>query len=172
MKKFFLLKNVSITKIALLPVAMAALVALAAGPSVAAVTTNVTVPDNGSFINPCNGDLMTFTGFLHTVASTTFDASGFSTHLSVNEEQVKDTDTVTGIVCSDTTGVAGNTHNIVLGGPPILLPFELTVTFTATTNCPGQVGSFLFKELIHLTVNPDGTVTVLFSNAPGTLECK
>jgi hypothetical protein len=158
-----------------LPVAIATLAAQVARPSVAAVITNSTVPQSGSFTNPCNGDPMTFEGFLHTVATTTFDASGgFQTHISVNEEQTKDTDTLTGVVCSDTLGSATNTHNIVFGGPFVgLLPVVVSFDLTTTTNCPGSVGSFKISVLLHVTVNANGTLTV-FNNPFGipTLVCK
>src|ERR1700730_16311228 len=99
-------------KIALLSVALAGFVALTARPSAAAITTNSTTPFSGSFTNACNGHLMDFTFLGHLVASTTFDASsGFQTKVHFNEEQGRDVDTVTGVVCTDMASISEQGHN-------------------------------------------------------------
>jgi|HubBroStandDraft_2_1064218.scaffolds.fasta_scaffold387886_1 hypothetical protein len=105
------MKLTSLIRIATLSVAIAALVVLAAQPSDAGITTNTTTPFSNPFINPCNGHPMISAGLVHVVASTTFDCAGFQTKFHFNEEQARDTDTVTGEICTD-TGTRTNTDSI------------------------------------------------------------
>jgi hypothetical protein len=170
------MKPNSITKIALLSVAMAALVALAARPSAAAITTDSTTPFNTTFINPCNGHLLISAGLDHIVASTTFDGAGFQTRFHLNEEQARDTDTVTGAVCTDTGNL--NEHGLnydVISGIAGGLPIVVGVNFTGLVSCAGS-GGVIFSLLVHVTVNPNGIVTVDRNNSPGpgevNVKCK
>ncbi len=172
-------KSTSITKIALLSVAMAAaLVVLAALPSTAAVTTNETIPYNNPFVNPCNGYEMLSTGSLHVLASTTFDGNGFQTHIQLNEEDQKDTytgadDPLAGVQCADTTAESETFHNFdISSGTVTDLPAVVTVTANVSVSCPDSAGSFKGSVLVHATVNPNGIVTASFSNyPPGEITC-
>ncbi len=167
------MKPNSSTRIALLSAAMAALVALAARPAAAAITTNTTTPFSNPFINPCNGHLMISAGLVHVVASTTFDGAGFQTRFHLNEEQARDTDTITGAVCADTANLDEHGLNYdVISGTVGGLPIVVGVSFTGLVSCPGSAGSTIFRVLVHVTVNPNGTVTVLRDNSPGDLTCK
>ena len=160
-------KSTSIAKIALLSVAIAAaLVVLAARPSTAAVTTNVTYPVTGTLYNPCNGHLLSLNQTFHLLASTTFDASGFQTGIHVNEENSRDTDLTTGFQCTDTGTVeaSGLNYDVSTGGSNGLLPVVVAATLLGTTNCPGSEGNALFKIGVHVTINPDGTTTANFDN--------
>jgi hypothetical protein len=161
------LRTASITKIALLSVALTAFVALTARPSTAAVTTNSFTPFSMTVVNPCNGDTVVSTGVLHVVASTTFDGAGFQTTFNTNEQRTKDTDITTGDVCTDHSNFNNHGLNVdVVSGAIGELPQVLTVTFTGNVNCPGQAGSFSFKIRSHTTINPNGIVTVSFTNFP------
>src|SRR5215469_16330636 len=155
-----------------LSAAIAMLAALVAQPSMAAVVTNSTTPMNSSFINPCNGHPTIFAGLLHVVASTTFDGSGFQTKLHLNEEQGRDTDQVTGVVCTDTGVFNWQGHNFdVFSGTVGGLPLEITATNTGLESCPGSMGNFRLHAIAHVTVNPNGIVTVNFDGFPATAEC-
>jgi hypothetical protein len=167
------MKHASTTKIALLSVAMASVLALGAQPLAAAVLTNSTTPFSLPFINPCNGHPTIDAGLLHTVASTTFNGAGFQTKLHTNEEQARDTDQITGEVCVDTGTFNFQGHNYdVFSGTVGGLPLEVTGTFTGLESCPGSMGSFLLHAVVHVTVNPNGIVTVNFDSFPPTAECK
>jgi hypothetical protein len=156
---------------AALAAAMAISTALVTQLSLAAVVTNSTTPMNSSFINPCNGHPTTFAGLLHVVASTTFDGSGFQTKLHLNEEQGRDTDQVTGVVCADTGVFNWQGHNYdVFSGTVGGLPLEITATNTGLESCPGSMGSFRLHAVAHVTVNPNGIVTVNFDSFPATAE--
>ena len=160
-------------QIALLSVAMVALVALSARPSSAAITTNSTTPFSVTFVNPCNGHLMTDVGLGHLVTSTTFDGTGFQTTLHFNEAQARDTDTVTGQVCTDTGNL--NEHGLnfdVISGTVGGLPVVVAAHLTGKVTCPQQAGSFQTSLGVHITVNPNGIVTADFDNSPGVTTCK
>lgn len=117
------------------------------------VIFNGTVPISGTVTNPCNGELVDFSGTLHEVISETFDSSGgihFDDHFNIHV-------TATG----ETTGTnyVGNqeehlTENFNSGG-------SITVTepFTFSEISKGSAPNFIEHALYHVTVNPDGTVT-------------
>jgi hypothetical protein len=155
-----------------LSAAIAMLAVLVAQPSIAAVVTNSTTPFSLPFINPCNGHPSIDAGLLHVVASTTFDGAGFQTHLHTTEVQARDTDQVTGVVCVDTGSFSFQGLNYdVFTGTVGGLPLEATGTFTGVESCPGSMGSFRLHAILHVTVNPNGTVTVSFDSFPATAEC-
>jgi hypothetical protein len=168
------MKNAFTTKILLFSLAMAALTAVGARPLPAAVLTNSTTPFSLSFINPCNGHASIDAGLLHTVASTTFDGAGFHTKFHTNEVQARDTDQVTGEVCADTGAFNFQGSNFdVFTGTVGGLPLEATGTFTGLEACSGSMGTFLLHGIVHVTVNPNGIVTVDFDRGfPLTAECK
>jgi hypothetical protein len=159
-------------------IGIAALVVLAARPSMAAVTTNVIEPFFVEQLNPCNGDNTAFTGLVHLLASTTFDAAGVHTEVHLNQQDARATDLVTGLVCPDTQGSNSSGLNIVFslpignGTPTGDLPLNATVGINTNESCPSSSGgSFTFKLVAHITVNPDGTVTVQFEKG-GEITCR
>ncbi len=157
--------------------AVALLTALIARPSTAAVTINSTAAFNGPFVDPCNNDVINSVGLLHVLGNTTTDSAGVHTTFHFNESDTHDTDLNTGQTCADTGALNENTLNLdCSGGPPCIptggLPITVTLTFNGTESCPGSAASFEFQELVHATVNADGTLTVLLSNAPGVFKCK
>jgi len=161
------------TKIALLSVAMTVMVALSARPSVAAILTNSTIPLSFTFFDPCSGHTFDVNALVHVVASTTFDNAGFfHTTLHINDQAEQDTDTTTGEVCRGTDNQLFSALNFnVLTGAVGGLPIEDTTRGTALLICPsGLKASNTF--LAHITVDPNGTVTVNFSNLPGVVTCK
>ena len=165
-------------KMATLSVAVAALIALAARPLAAAVTTNIIVPFSLTFTNACNGDMMASDGLIHVLATTTIDAAGIQTHVHFNEQQARDTDLTTGVECTDTGTLNQSGFNFIFtlppgtpGNPSGDLPVTLTVTFGGNVNCPGGAASEKLSVLAHVTVNPDGRITVFFDNSPGVVKC-
>jgi len=172
------MKKTRIAKIAMLSVAMAALIALAAWPSAAAVTTNEILPLSLNFTNSCNGDEMATVGRIHLLATSTIDAAGIHTDVHFNELQARDTDLTTGIECTDTGNLHQSGLNFIFtlpigtpGNPSGDLPITLTVTLGENVNCPSGAGSQKISLLTHLTINPDGTVTIFFDNSPGVVKC-
>jgi hypothetical protein len=143
----------------------ATLAIVVARPSLAAVVTNVFIPQAFTFIDPCNDHALASTGTLHVVASTTFDSAGVQAHILLNEQEFKDTDLVTGAVCADTTSLNESGLNFDFSTDTVTaLPSVVTVKFKGTAMC-GSEGGFLFEILAHATINPDGKVTVLFDNS-------
>ena len=69
------MKSILFTNIPLLSVAIATLIAPAARPSAAGITTNTTTPFCNPFINACNGRPKISAGMVHVVATTTFDGA-------------------------------------------------------------------------------------------------
>lgn len=140
--------------------------------ALAAILTNYTQPFSFTFLNPCNGDSMISAGVDHITASTTFNGAGFQTTLHVNEQQARDTDTTTGQVCTDTFNLNEEGHDYdVISGTVGGLPLVITVHATGLVTCPHQAGSLIATSAFHITVNPNGTVTVFRDNV-GDLTCR
>lgn len=128
-------------------------------PAWAAQVTNITFPVSGTVFNPCNGEVVTFSGEAHLTASVTLDGSGgFHTDTHVN-------------VHVTATGNLGNTYvgnqesNFVFNGS---VGTEVTLTFTFSEISQGSAPNFVIHALFHITINPDGTVTAFVSNFTAT----
>ena len=163
-----------ITKIATLAILIAAFV-LAARPSGAAVATNITVPFSTTITSPCNGDLIDASELVHALATVTFDAAGFHVHLHFNTEQGRAIDTVTGITCTthdtENTSAFNFDLNTATAACPPCPPLVFSFKKTGTISCPGA-GGFVFTNLVHVTVNANGTITADVDTSPGELKCK
>lgn len=166
------------TRVVLIAIIAALAALLTTRPSAAAVTTNITVPFSQTFINPCNNDELASVAVVHVLATTNIDAAGIHTTVHFNEQDARDTDLVTGVECTDTGTLNQSGLNFIFtlppgtpGSPSGDLPVALTVTFGGNVLCPGGAGSDKLSVLAHVTVNPDGTVTVFFNNSPGEVRC-
>jgi hypothetical protein len=123
--------------------------------SLASQIINVDIPISGAVMNPCNGETLTFSGVDHFVATLTFDARGGIHVISHDNIHV----TASG---SDGNSYEGNQEvnnefNAKFG-------VENTLVFTFSEISKGSAPNFEMNILEHITVNPNGTVTVFFSN--------
>ena len=115
-----------------------------------ATVTNIDIPVSGVVFNPCNGEIVTFSGVEHFTARTILDGSGgflLSRHDNIH---------VTA------TGNQGNTYlgnqedNSELNGP---VGSESISRTTFHEISKGSAPNFVINALMHIIVNPDGTVT-------------
>ena len=134
--------------------AMAALLLIAVDAT-AAVVVNVDIPISGTVFNPCNGETVTFSGIDHFTLRSTFDGAG-GFHADAHDN-----------IHVTATGSLGNSYegnqednNPFNGRVGVAQTFGLTFSEISTGSAPN------FEQLIlqHITVNPNGTVTVFFSN--------
>jgi hypothetical protein len=119
-----------------------------------AVTQNAREPFTTEYLNPCNGEVIEFAGFLHSLAAVTADGSG-GFHV-VSRYNL----TVHGV--GQTTGAAyiGNEASTdVFGVKP---PYPARETFTLHTNVIGQGQAPDFRQHVtfHVTINAKGELTV------------
>jgi hypothetical protein len=140
----------------LVSVLAAAFTLMLARPAFAAVITNTTQPlTDDIFVNPCNGEELTFSGHFHDLIAVTLDGSG-GAHVDFHNE-----------LNGSGVGVQGNQYEV---NATVNEEFNTQVadTITITENeevvAEGPAPNFLFLDDFHLTVNPDGTVTSFHDN--------
>jgi hypothetical protein len=144
----------------LVPYLFAALLLVAVNAA-ASVIVNVDIPISGAVINPCNGETVTVSGVDHFTIHLTFDgAGGFhaDSHSNIH---------ITG------TGSLGNSYegNEEINNPFIAkVGFESTFGLTFSEISKGSAPNLEVHILQHITINPNGTVTVFFSNF--TANCR
>ena len=110
----------------------------------ASIFFNVDIPVSGTVLDPCNGETVTFSGFDH--ITFIIDRTGFI---------VRDNMHVTG---TDSLGNSyeGNTEDIFnFGGQVGGQTFGTSMTLISTGSAP----NFEMVQLVHVTVNANGTVT-------------
>ena len=141
---------------------------LAATPAQAAVNVNVSEDFTGFavFVSCANhgaGELVVFTGNLHILFTTTFDAKGgvhFSTHFQPQGLRG------IGVVTGDSYQATGVTQDHFNG--------KIGQTFTAVNNFriigTGPGNNYLVHSVDHYTVNANGTVTAVHDSLSS--ECK
>jgi hypothetical protein len=128
---------------------------LVAVNSAASVTVNVRIPISGAVFNPCNGETVTFSGIDHFTIHVTFDGAG-GFHADAHDN-----------IHVTATGNLGNSYegnqedNNPFNGR---VGFEQTFGLTFSEISEGSAPNFEVHVLQHITVNPNGTVTVFFSN--------
>ena len=134
---------------------------LMAVKSAASVVTNVHSPVSGSVTNPCNGEIVKFTGVEHLIATVTIDRSG-GFHLTAHENIHI---TATGNLGSSYEGNQENTFefNGRVGD-------EQTFVLNLSAISKGSAPNFELHVLQHETVNPNGTVTSLVDHS--TASCR
>lgn len=131
-------------------------------PAWAATVTNIRFPINGTgVVNPCNGEILTFSGELHLTFRVTLDSSG-GFHLGAHDN-----------IHVTATGDQGNTYvgneedNFEVNGR---VGVEVTATDTFSEISKGSAPNFVVQAVFHITVNPDGTVTAFVDHF--TAECR
>jgi hypothetical protein len=136
--------------------------ALAAPLSAQASTTVERVMFEDTF-PLCNGDLIHVSGPLLAVISETATPSGGEVvAFHFQPQGVTGVDLVTGTVFHAT----GLTRDLIVNSPP----GGSTETFVNEFHIQATGGSesYIITELFHVTVTPDGTVTVFFDNFAST----
>ena len=134
---------------------------LAALNAAASVVLNVDIPINGTVFNPCNGETVTFTGIDHFTMKMTFDGSG-GFHADAHDN-----------IHVTASGSLGNSYE---GNQEDNNPFngrigvEQTFGSTFSEISEGAAPNFEMHILQHITINPNGNVTVFFTNA--TSNCR
>jgi hypothetical protein len=111
----------------------------------------------------CNGDLIHLSGpLLVTMSDTTTPSGGEVIAFHFQPQGVSGVDLVTGTVFHAT----GLTRDLIVNSPP----GGSTETFVNRFHiqATGGAQSFIITELFHVTVTPDGTVTVFFDNFSST----
>ena len=131
-------------------------------PALAATVFNVTVPVNLT-IGTCNdGEVVTISGLVHEIFLLTFDGSG-GVHVDFHENF----EDVTGV------GSLGNTYHAPVAENSsfnAVVGHESTITVSELFVSQGSAPNFSLKENVHITVNPDGTVTSFDSDF--TTQCQ
>jgi hypothetical protein len=136
--------------------ALGAPVSAQAGTTVEQFTFDTTFP-------LCNGDLIHVSGPLLAVISETATPSGGEVvAFHFQPQGVTGVDLVTGMVFHAT----GLTRDLIVNSPP----GGSTETFVNEfrIQATGGAESYIVTELFHVTVTPDGTVTVFFDNFAST----
>jgi hypothetical protein len=141
---------------------LAAVGVLAVPLSAQAITTVERVPFDDTFAL-CNGDPLHLSGTLLATTSVTETRSGgevVAFHFS--PQGVRGVDLVTGTVFH----AGGLTRDLIVNSPP----GGMTETFVNRFHIQATGGneSFIVSETFHVTVTPDGTVTVDFDHFSST----
>jgi hypothetical protein len=143
-------------------VILAVVGALAAPVSAQATTTVERVTFEDTFLL-CNGDPIHLSGTLLAVISETATPSGgLVVAIHFQPQGVTGVDQVTGTVFR----AGGLTRDLIVNSPP----GGTTETFVNRFHNQATRGaeSYIVSELFHVTVTPDGTVTVFFDNFTST----
>lgn len=118
------------------------------------VTTNETIPFTDTRVNPCNQDLVTFSGNMHVANHVTTDAGG-GTHVRshVNYQNVLGTGAPSGLTyrVKTTTNETLNDND----GPQS----ELTVIQVVRLISQGSAPNFQLQVVLHITINANGQTT-------------
>ncbi len=138
-------------------------------PAYAAVVTNTSIPLDLTVFVPCAdggaGEDIQLSGFLHVLISTTVDNNG-GVHFS---EQFNPQDVSgVGLTTGDKYRATGLTRDDFSTTSSGLVQFSFVNRFDMIGQGPGN--NFSVHETQHVTILPDGTVTVSFDNL--TITCK
>jgi hypothetical protein len=130
-------------------------------------TDSERIPVDSEQFVPCaaggEGEVVQWTGETQNVFHLTFDsAGGVHLKLHVNGKGISGTGLTTGDKYQ-VTGAVNIEFNSKVG-------LEQTIGINFHIIGPGKGNNFLLHELLHVTVNPDGTVTADVSNFRS--ECK
>ncbi len=118
------------------------------------VTTNETLPFTDTRMNPCNQDLVTFSGEMHITNHVTTDAGG-GTHVRthVNYQDVSGTGAPSGVNYRVVT-----TRNETLNDNDTPQS-ELTVIQVVRFVALGLTPNFQLQVVLHITINANGQTT-------------
>jgi hypothetical protein len=146
-----------------------AVLLLAGVPAYAAVVTNTSMPILLDVFVPCAaggaGETIEVSGFLHVQSSVTIDKNG-GVHLSeqVNPQGVGGF----GLTTGDRYRATGLTRDDFSATSSGLVQFTYINRFDMIGQGPGN--NFSVHETQHITILPDGTVTVAFDSL--SVTCK
>lgn len=127
--------------------------ALMLNRALAATVFNVKMPVAGFVADACTGELVDLAGELHTMDTLTTDHNGGVHHDIYFNQHVKGTGETSGAVylLNESKHTTINTNS----GDTVTETMPKSVELVAQ----GQAPNLLLHELIHMTVNPDGTIT-------------
>lgn len=129
------------------------------------VTTNETLPFTNTMPNPCNGDIVTFSGDIHVVNHFTTDAGG-GTHVKThgNYQSVSGTGTPSGaqyrVVTTSNETINDN------DGPQT----EVSSVQVLNLISQGSGPNFRLRIVFHITINANGTTTSQVEES--SIECR
>lgn len=124
---------------------------------------SISFPVSGEVFNPCNGDVVDFTGEFHDVANVTINNNSFHIVFQDNAQGIHGIGTPSGVSYS------GSQHdNFVLN--ETIGASNVTEEGSFTEISQGSAPNFVVHDLLHITVNADGTVTATVDNF--TAECR
>jgi hypothetical protein len=130
----------------------------------AAQTVNVDIPVSFTVVNPCNGEPVVFSGTVHEEAHETINGSTAHLEIHFNFQDVSGVGTVTGA-----TYVIPETANLFENVDiPNVFPLNQTINASELVIGQGSVPNFDVHELLHTTINADGTVTSSIDNITAT----
>jgi hypothetical protein len=155
--------------LSLLPIMILALLTAPMGVVAKAQASTVTTVErisvSGSFTVPCIDEEVAFSGDVQIVTHVTVDATGRTHVRSIFTAQgVKGVGLTTGAIYQI---IDPTMANFFFDGPP---PFEIQFLHRHRFIGQGQAGNLLLTEMVHLTVNANGTVTADLNNF--RLECR
>jgi hypothetical protein len=138
-------------------------------PARAAVVQNISVPFNLNVFVPCAnfdaGELIQISGNLHFLTSTTLDqAGGFHFSQQASPQGVAGL----GLTTGDKYRATGVTRTDFSSTSSGALQFSFLNRFYVVGQGPDN--NFSIQETEHVTITPDGTVTVSFDNI--SITCK
>jgi len=138
-------------------------------PAYAAVVTNSSVPITLDVFVPCAnggaGEMIEVSGFLHILSSTTVDKAG---GIHVSEQFNPQGVTGVGLTTGDKYNATGLTRDDFSTTSSGAQQLTFINRFDMVGQGPGN--NFSVHETEHLTILPDGTVTVSFDNL--SITCK
>jgi len=134
--------------------------AQAAGP----VVTNTKFPVNNTVFVPCanngQGDTIQLSGALHVLFIVTLDNNGgFTLHITTDGQDVTGVSTITGVKYQGAVG-----DSLTINGKVGFVHTAITPHNSFILIGQGTASNLIEQFVMHLTVNPDGTVTSSFES--------
>ncbi len=105
----------------------------------------------GTAVNECTGEVITYSGVLHVLGSQKVDSAG---NVTFEMTHFNDIARATGSYGNTYVGVKTGTYTLHAKAGYVYSEF---IKFTAISK--GAAPNFITQALIHLTINPDGTIT-------------
>jgi hypothetical protein len=128
------------------------------------ISNSHNVPFSGSILNPCTGNIDTFSGKNELVSHLTTNNGRVHFQLNDIAPDFKLEDATVG-TCTGQASVSQNIETTTSS-----LPLTETSHTSMRFNCPGPGNNYDATEDIHITINPDGTTVVSFDNL--VLTCR
>lgn len=134
-------------------------------PAWADQVSNTTIPISGTTANPCNGENVTYSGQAHILISLTMNGNTAHVVEHVNEQVTGTGDQGNQYVINGTQSISQNVQI-----DPTTLSGEVTELIDQEALSQGSAPNFVLQELLHLTLNANGTATANFTNI--SAECR